>query len=35
MARETRALRATETELKIKGKIITLDSYLKEGIPES
>jgi len=30
--REKRALRAAEKELKIKGEIITLESYLRDGI---
>jgi hypothetical protein len=33
MQREERALRAGMKELKIDGEIITLDSYLREGIP--
>jgi hypothetical protein len=32
MAREQRALQAGIQELKINGEIITLESYLREGI---
>ncbi|MCX7121521.1 MAG: ATP-binding protein [Gammaproteobacteria bacterium] len=32
LARETRALKAAEKELKIEGEIITLNSYLKKGV---
>ncbi|KKL24265.1 hypothetical protein LCGC14_2417030, partial [marine sediment metagenome] len=32
LARENRALKAAIKELKIQGEIITLESYLREGI---